>query len=96
MGYILSIWLILTAVSFNVGIYPYPQNIPYFLRMIPTFGFSRVIYRLAEACSQGQCLKEMSVLNNGVNDEIKDCIFWMYITSLILLILTFYFDQIIP
>jgi hypothetical protein len=51
IGYLLSIWLILTAVSFNIGIYPYPLNLPYGLRVVPTFGFCRIIYRMAEACS---------------------------------------------
>ena len=96
IGYLLSIWLIITAVSFNIGIYPYPAELPYGLRMVPTFGFCRIIYRMAEVCSEGLCLGELSILHNGVNQEIIDCLVWLYIMSAVLFLLAIYLDQVVP
>lgn len=41
VGYILSIWTIITAVTFNVGVYPVPLTIPMGMRLYPHFAFCR-------------------------------------------------------
>jgi hypothetical protein len=47
VGYVLSVWLILIAVTFNIAVYPTPQIMPDFLLMVPQFGFCRIVYILS-------------------------------------------------
>lgn len=44
LGYILSIFLILVATSYNAEIYAYPDKLPAYYLVIPHFSFSRIIY----------------------------------------------------
>lgn len=41
VGYLLSIWTIIIAVSLNVGVYPDPYTLPLVLRLYPPFAFCR-------------------------------------------------------
>lgn len=51
IGYLLSIWTSLIAASLNVGVYQYPTEIPYGLRMYAPFGFTRIFYLMLTKCS---------------------------------------------
>lgn len=45
VGYLLSIWTIIIAVSLNVAVYPDPYTLPLVLRLYPPFAFCRFIFR---------------------------------------------------
>jgi len=55
MGYVISVWVILIAVTFNIAIYPTPRVMPDGLLAIPQFGFCRIIYLLSVECSTNGC-----------------------------------------
>jgi len=72
VGYLLSVWTTITAISFNLGVYPLPQEIPYGMRVYPPFAFCRLIYDLSIQCSNGQCYTSIS----DFTDEMMDCLVW--------------------
>lgn len=63
IGYLLSIWTAMIAASLNVGLYQYPQEYPYVLKMYAPFSFNRIMYIILSKCSMDSCPKSMSGLD---------------------------------
>ena len=62
----ISVWVIMIAVTLNIAVYQLPHEMPLFLLMIPQFGFCRIIYILSQKCSLGECLPSFSLLPSEV------------------------------
>lgn len=92
IGYLLSIWTCIIAVSFNVGVYPYPNVLPFQLRLYPPFAFCRIIYSLSIKCSNYVCVRGFY----DFDDEMTESLAMLYIEAVVYLILGLYLDKVWP
>ena len=88
----MSIWTCIVAVSFNVGVYPYPNVLPFQLKLYPPFAFCRLIYSLSIKCSNYVCVRGFY----DFDAEMTECLFMLYIESIVYLILGLYLDKVWP
>jgi ABC-type multidrug transport system ATPase subunit len=91
-GYLLSIWQTIIAITFNVGVYPDPKELPYGMRMYPPFAFCRLIYDMSIGCSNYSCYAHFSSLT----PEMNDCLLWLYLGAVIFLVLGLYLNEVLP
>ncbi|EGR34219.1 hypothetical protein IMG5_020170 [Ichthyophthirius multifiliis] len=92
IGYLLSIWTSLISVTINAAVYPDPYELPYLMRLYPPLGFSRLMYNFSFACSNGQCFRHFESLT----EEIKDCIFYLYIGFFFFTFAGIYLHEVFP
>ncbi|KAL4456247.1 hypothetical protein ABPG74_014208 [Tetrahymena malaccensis] len=92
IGYLLSIWTSLIAVTINAAVYPDPYQLPFTMRLYPPLGFSRLMYIFSFACSNGQCFRRW----DSITDEIKDCIIFLYVGFVVFTLLGVYLHEVIP
>jgi len=92
IGYLLSIWTCVVAVSFNVGIYPYPNHLPWQMKFYPPLAFCRLIYSLSIRCSNYVCVRGFF----EVDQEMKECLFVLYAGAVVLMVLGLYLDKVWP
>ena len=109
VGYLLSIWTILIAVSFNIAVYPDPYHLPYGMRMYPPFGFCRFsqiknikielnfhVFSLIYLLSIACSNQECYSSLDTITEEIKDCLIFLYIGAVFFFLLAIYLHEIIP
>ena len=92
IGYLLSIWTSMIAVSLNVALYQYPQQFPYLLKMYAPFSFNRIMYILLSKCSIESCVRSMS----GLDTEVVECLVYMYLNFVVFQVLGMYLYEVIP
>ncbi len=92
IGYIISLWTTLVAVSFNFTLFDFPKKFPLWLLGYPTFNICRIFYHLTVKCGFERCISSLSDLD----PELKNCIILLYISPWILIFLGIYFYEIIP
>lgn len=92
IGYLLSIWTSLIATSLNVGVYQFPIELPYWLRIYAPFSFGRIFYIMLIKCSTNECLNSFSVLP----DEMKHEIAYLYICFFVFQLIGMYLHEVIP
>lgn len=92
IGYLLSIWTSLMGASLNVGVYQYPNALPYGLRMYAPLGFTRIFYIMLTKCSNNVCIRSW----DSVPSEMKDCILYLYLSFVVFMLLGMYLHEIIP
>lgn len=66
IGYLLSIWTAMIAATLNVGLYQYPLQYPYILKMYAPFAFNRIMYIILSKCSIESCPKSLSGLDTEI------------------------------
>ena len=92
MGYLLSIWVTLVAVTLNATLFAYPKEVSWWLLMYPTFPFVRFLYFLTVSCGYEVCISSWSMLDN----EAVWCMILPYIEGVVFLILALYLNQVVP
>ena len=92
IGYLLSIWTSLIGASLNVGVYQFPNELPYGMRMYAPFGFARIFYIMLIKCSTNECLNSFSVIPSEMKEEIA----YLYICFVVFQLLGMYLHEVIP
>ncbi|CAD8183724.1 unnamed protein product [Paramecium octaurelia] len=92
IGYLLSVWGSIIALTANLAIYPDPYEIPIYLQMIPQIAFNRIIYIFSMACAQTGCISQLSPLTS----EVQGCIISLYVNFIVFGLLGVYLHEIIP
>lgn len=92
IGYLISIWTSMIASTLSIGVYQYPTDMPYGLRMFAPFGFVRILYRMLTACSEGRCYGDISY----IPQETKDCLLFLYLNFIFFFFLGTYLFEVVP
>ena len=59
VGYLLSVWISVMALTVNMVVYPDPYEVPFYIYMWTPLAFSRSIYLLSMSCSTNGCINEL-------------------------------------
>jgi len=92
MGYLLSIWITLVAISLNITLFSFPNQMSLYLHLYPTFSFVRFFYITAYHCAFGECLTGFFSLNG----EAWVCILALFLQGTIYGALALYLNEVIP
>lgn len=92
VGYLLSIWVTLVAISLNTTLYAPPKTVTWWLLLYPTFPYTRLFFYLATACGYQSCISSFSDLP----DEAKTCLILLYVEAVVFMLLALYLNQIVP
>jgi ABC-type multidrug transport system ATPase subunit len=92
VGYLLSIWVTLVAISLNTTLYAPPKTVTWWLLLYPTFPYTRFFFYLATACGYSSCISSFSELP----DEAKTCLWVMYVEAVVFMLLALYLQQVVP
>jgi len=90
IGYLLSLWTTLIAVSFNNTIFNSPKIIPTWILFYPTFNICRIIYLLTMKCAYEACVDSLF----GMSEELQTCLIVLFISPWIYFILGMYFYEV--
>jgi ABC-type multidrug transport system fused ATPase/permease subunit len=92
IGYMVSLWTTLIAVSLNFSIYDIPNKFPIILLYYPTFNLCRIFYYMTYHCGYYTCLNNIYT----IEQEVKNCYFILFISGFVYIILGMYLYEIIP
>jgi len=92
LGYIISLWLSVIAITLNNSLYDYPNEMPISLSFIPTFAFCRLYYRITHGCGFETCYTRLELFDR----EVWRCLTILYLTSTLFLILAIYLHEVLP
>jgi len=92
VGYMLSLWTTLIAVSLNFSIYDLPQSYPLWLLCYPTFSLCRIFYYMTYKCGYDKCIDSL----DNLSDEFVNCYYLLFISGFVYMILGMYFYEVIP
>ena len=92
IGYLISIWTSIIGSTLSIGVYQYPLQMPYGLRMFAPFGFVRILYTMLTACSEGRCFGNVG----NITEEMTDCIIYLYLNFIFFFVLGTYLFEIVP
>ena len=92
IGYIISLWTTLLAVSLNFTIFDLPRRVPSWLLLYPTFNISRILYYLTSKCGYESCISDISTMDS----ELKLCLVLLFVTPWIYMILGMYLYEVLP
>ena len=92
IGYLLSIWVTLTAITFNATLYSYPEEVSWWLMLYPNFPYTRFLYLTAYHCAYGQCNSTIA----SFDWEAWKCIILLFTEGLIVGVLALYLNEIVP
>ena len=92
VGYMVSLWTTLIAVSLNFSIYDLPEPYPFWLLCYPTFSLCRIFYYMTYHCGYEKCIDSLY----GLSQEFVDCFYLLFFTGFIYMILGIYFYEVIP
>ena len=92
VGYMLSLWTTLIAVSLNFSIYDLPEPYPFWLLCYPTFSLCRIFYYMTYKCGYDKCMDSLDNLSN----EFVNCYYLLFISGFVYMILGMYFYEVIP
>ena len=88
----MAVWATIIAVSFSIGVFADPKKLPLGMKFYPTFAFVRLMNYLTDRCSNFACLRHISQFN----DEMWECLVFLYIDAIIYLCIGLYLDQVLP
>lgn len=92
VGYTIAVWFTTVASSFNLTIYNEPNVMDWFLYVLPSFTFSRLIYFVSIRCGYVYCLSGF----HDFNTEMTWCLIMLYVMSAVYLVLALYLYQVVP
>ena len=92
MGYLLSIWVTLVAITLNATLFTYPTRMSWWLLLYPTFPYVRVFYHLTVACTYTVCVSQFKHLDSEASLSIG----LLYVEAVVFLLLALYLQQVIP
>lgn len=92
MGYLLSIWITLVAISLNITLFSFPIEMSWYLHFYPTFSFVRFFYITAYQCAFTQCISGFF----DVYGELWYCIFALFLQAIVYGTLALYLNEIVP
>jgi ABC-type multidrug transport system ATPase subunit len=92
IGYIISLWTTLLAVSLNYTIFDLPKKIPIWLLTYPTFNICRIFYFLTVKCGYESCISSLS----NLDEEMIKCIVMLFIMPFVYIFLGIYLYEVIP
>jgi hypothetical protein len=90
IGYIISLWTTLLAVSLNFTLYDLPKQAPLILLLYPTFTVCRILYYLTMKCGYDQCISSMS----NLDPELQLCLILLFVMPWILIVLGIYLYEV--
>lgn len=91
IGYLLSIWVTLVAVSLNLTLFGWPNPMVWYLHLYPTFSFVRFFYIFAYHCAFETCLSSFTAVG-----EAWICILSLYVQGIVYMIFALYLTEVIP
>lgn len=92
VGYLLSIWVTLVAVSLNSTLYAPPKEVTWWLLLYPTFPYTRFFFYLATYCGYQSCIASFTELPS----EAVRCLVLLYVEAVVFMLLALYLNQIVP
>ena len=92
IGYLLSIWITLVAISLNTTLYAPPKTVTWWLLLYPTFPYTRFFFYLATYCGYKSCISSFSELPH----EAVTCLILLYVESVIYMLIALYLNQVVP
>jgi len=92
IGYIISLWTTLLAVSLNMTIFNLPKLIPKWLLFYPTFNICRIFYHLTMKCGYEKCISSFSEMP----DELVTCLWVLFLTGFVYIFVGIYLYEVIP
>mmetsp|Transcript_9448 Transcript_9448/g.9163 ORF Transcript_9448/g.9163 Transcript_9448/m.9163 type:complete len:468 (+) Transcript_9448:746-2149(+) len=92
VGYLLSIWITLVAISLNTTLYAPPKEVTWWLLLYPTFPYTRFFFIISTYCGYKSCITSFSELPS----EAVRCLWIMYVEAVVFMLLALYFQQVVP
>lgn len=92
IGYIISLWTTLLAVSLNYTIFNLPAKIPLWLLTYPTFNICRIFYYLTTKCGWDSCIGDLG----NLDEELIQCIVMLFVMPIVYIFLGIYLYEVIP
>lgn len=92
VGYTVAVWMTTAASSFNLTIYNTPNEMDWFLYVLPPFSYSRLMYFISARCGYDHCVKGFYEFNA----EMQTSIIMLYVSAVTYLILALYLYQVVP
>lgn len=92
IGYIISLWTTLLAVSLNYTIFNLPAKIPLWLLTYPTFNICRIFYYLTAKCGYESCIGDLG----NLDVELIQCIVMLFVMPIVYIFLGIYLYEVIP
>jgi ABC-type multidrug transport system fused ATPase/permease subunit len=94
IGYIISLWTVITGSSLNLTLFEFPKPMPILLLFYPSFNISRIFYYLTINCGYESCIS--SLHDPKINSELKTCMIVLYISAVIYIFLGIYLYEVLP
>ena len=91
-GYLLSIWTVLWGITLNLAVFPYPQEMPWYILLYPHFALTRAIYNLSYNCGYYKCVESFS----EVSSELSGCLASLYLVGITILLASIYLNEVVP
>ena len=92
IGYTIAVWFTTIAGVFNLTVYASPAKMDWYLYIIPSFTFSRLMYYCSYECGYEHCITKFT----DMNSEMALCLVFLYLFAAIYLLLAMYLYQVIP
>ena len=92
IGYMLSIWIPIIAVSLNLIVYELPKKCPLYLFMYPTFALCRLFYYITMKCAYETCIGSF----NDLNKEMIECFVIMFVMGIVFCVVGIYLNEVVP
>ena len=92
IGYTIAVWLTTIAGCFNITVYSPPNHMDWFLFLLPSFTFSRLMYFLSIKCGYENCVADFSQMD----PEMILCLFFLYFMAAVYTVLALYLYQVFP
>jgi hypothetical protein len=73
-------------------IFNFPRAYPTLLLLYPGFNITRILFILTMSCGNDDCVSNLSMMD----DELINCIVFLYVTSVIYTILGIYLYEVLP
>lgn len=94
IGYIISLWTVITGSSLNLTLFEFPKEMPVWLLFYPSFNISRIFYYLTINCGYESCISSLD--DPRINTELKTCLIVLFISAFIYVFLGIYLYQVLP
>ena len=92
IGYMISLWSTIVCACLNLALFVLPTEAPYYLNLLPSFAICRIFFYMASYCGYEACIAEFK----NVNTELRYCLGYMMLGSLIFLFLGVYLHEVLP
>ena len=92
IGYMISLWSTIVCACLNLALFVLPTEAPYYLNLLPSFAICRIFFYMASYCGYEACIANFK----DVNTELRYCLGYMMLGSLIFLFLGVYLHEVLP